>query len=114
MKVAVPDLRAARLSFKRIQRLSFNERPVVQMVYLPERGEPVALCVTPDARPDEAPHLQQIGELSTVAWRRDGLGYALLSKGSGQSLMDLGRHIVNGQTNKLYGRSRSSPVRNTA
>src|SRR5215467_9358500 len=48
MKVVVPDLRTAGLSFKRVQRLSFREQPVVQMVYLPEQGEPVALCVTRD------------------------------------------------------------------
>jgi anti-sigma factor RsiW len=114
MKVVVPDLRAAGLSFKRIQRLSFRDRPVVQMVYLPEQGEPIALCVTRDARPDEKPRAQQIGELSSVAWRHGNLGYVLLGKGSAQALMDLGRHIANGQTNSLYGYSGSSLVRNTA
>ena len=77
MRVVVPDLRGAGLRFKRLQRLSFREQPVVQMVYLPEQGEPVALCVTPDARPDEQPHAQQIGELSTVAWRHGELGCVL-------------------------------------
>ena len=77
MRVVVPDLRSAGLRFKRVQRLSFREQPVVQMVYLPEQGEPVALCVTRDARPDEQPHAQQIGELSTVAWRHGELGCVL-------------------------------------
>jgi len=45
MRVVVPDLRASGLTFKRVQRLSFREQPVVQMVYLPEQGVPVALCV---------------------------------------------------------------------
>ena len=114
MKVVVPDLRTAGLSFKRVQRLSFREQPVVQMVYLPEQGEPVALCVTRDARADESPHAQQIGGLSTVAWRHGELGYVLLGKGSAQALMDLGRHIVTGQTNRLYGGTGSSPVSNPA
>jgi hypothetical protein len=48
--------------------------------YLPEHGEPIALCVTPDARPDELAHAQQIGELS-VAWRRGNLGYVVLGNG---------------------------------
>lgn len=112
MKVVVPDLRAAGLSFKRVQRLSFRERPVVQMVYLPEQGEPVALCVTRDARPDEKPHARQIGELSTVAWRRGELGFVLLGKGSAQALMELGRQISTGQTHSLYGRTDTSPTRN--
>jgi len=110
LNVFVPDLRAAGLSFKRVQRLSFHERPVVQMVYLPEQGEPVALCVTRDARPDEKPHAQQIGELSTVAWRHGDLGYVLVGKGSAQALLDLGRHIASGQANRLYGGTGSSPV----
>jgi hypothetical protein len=33
--VLVPGLRSAELTFKRVQRLSFHDRPVVQMVYLP-------------------------------------------------------------------------------
>jgi anti-sigma factor RsiW len=114
MKVVVPDLHTAGLSFKRVQRLSFHEQPVVQMVYLPEQGEPVALCVTRDARPDEKPHAQQVGELSAVAWRQANLGYVLLGKGSSQALMDLGRQIATGHTNSLYGRSASSPLRTPA
>ena len=114
MRVVVPDLRAAGLSFKRVQRLSFREQPVVQMVYLPEQGEPVALCVTRDGRPDEKPHAQQIGELSTVAWRHGELGYVLLGKAPAQALMELGNRIAKGQTNSLYGRTGSSPAGNAA
>jgi anti-sigma factor RsiW len=114
MRVVVPDLRAAGLSFKRVQRLSFREQPVVQMVYLPEQGEPVALCVTRDGRPDEKPHAQQIGELITVAWRHGELGYVLLGKAPAQALMDLGSRIAKGQTNSLYGRTGSAPAGNAA
>jgi len=114
MRVVVPDLRAAGLSFKRVQRLSFREQPVVQMVYLPEQGEPVALCVTRDARPDETPRARQIGELSTVAWRHGELGYVLLGKAPAQALMDLGSRIARGQTNSLYSRTGTSPPGNAA
>ena len=103
LKVVVPDLRSAGLTFKRVQRLSFHERAVVQMVYLPEQGEPIALCVTRDARPDEPPHARQIGEMSTVAWRQGNVGYVLLGRGSAQALMDLGRRIATGETGRLYG-----------
>ena len=114
MRVVVPDLRAAGLSFKRVQRLSFHEQPVVQMVYLPEQGEPVALCITRDGRPDEKPHAQQIGALITVAWRHGELGYVLLGKAPAQALMDLGSRIAKGQTNSLYGRTGTSPAGNAA
>src|SRR6516164_1272176 len=103
LKVSVPDLRGAGLSFKRLQRLSFNQQAVVQMVYLPERGEPIALCITRDARPDETPHAQQIGELGTVAWRQGNLGYVLLGRASTEALMDLGRRIAASETGSLYG-----------
>ena len=112
--VIVPDLRSAALTFKRVQRLSFHDRPVVQMVYLPEQGEPIALCVTPDTRPDEAPHAQQIGEMSGVAWRRDNLGYVVLSKGPAGTLLELGRRIASGDTRRLYGRSSTPPARQAA
>src|SRR5262249_50095327 len=45
MPVDVPDLRQVGLKFKRVQRLNYHDRPLIQMVYLPERGDPVALCV---------------------------------------------------------------------
>lgn len=112
--VVVPDLRSAALIFKRVQRLSFHDQPVVQMVYLPEHGEPIALCVTPDARPDEPPHAQQIGEMSSVAWRRHNLGYVVLGKGPAQALIDLGRRIASGDTSRLYSRSTTPPVRQAA
>jgi anti-sigma factor RsiW len=111
MAVVVPDLRSLALTFKRVQRLSFHQQPVVQMVYLPEHGEPIALCVTPDARPDELPHAQQIGELNSVAWRRDNLGYVVVGKSPAPDLLDLGRRIASGSTSRLYGRSDTPPVR---
>jgi len=103
LRVAVPDLRSAGLSFKRVQRLSFNQQPVVQIVYLPERGEPIALCITRDARADQTPHAQQIGALGTVAWRQGNLGYVLLGRAPTQTLMDLGRRIAASQVGNLYG-----------
>jgi anti-sigma factor RsiW len=108
MTIRVPDLRNTGLAFKRVQRLSFHEQPIVQMVYLPEHGEPVALCITPDTGPDEPPHTQQTGELSTVAWRRNHLGYLLLGRAPTQGLMDLGRRIARGDTPSLYGRTDNS------
>ena len=108
--VVVPDLRSLALTFKRVQRLSFHDQPVVQMVYLPEHGEPIALCVTPDARPDELPHAQQVGDLNSVAWRRDKLGYVVLGKGPAEALLDLGRRIASGSTSRLYGRSNTPSV----
>ena len=108
MTVRVPDLRSAGLTFKRVQRLSFHRQPVVQMVYLPEHGDPIAVCITRDVRADEDPHVQQVDELSTVSWRRGNLGYVLLGKAPAQSMLELARRLANGDTGSLYGRDRGA------
>jgi anti-sigma factor RsiW len=113
MNVRVPDLRSAGLTFKRVQRLSFRQQPVVQMVYLPEHGDPIALCVTRDARADQDPHAQQIDELSTVTWRRGNLGYVLLGKAPVQSMLELAQRLTNSETGSLYGRG-GDPAKTTA
>ena len=113
MTVRVPDLRSAGLTFKRVQRLSFHRQPVVQMVYLPAHGDPIAVCITRDVRADEDPHVQQVDELSTVSWRRGNLGYVLLGKAPAQSMLELARRLANGDTGSLYGRDRG-PVEATA
>jgi len=104
MAVHIPDLRGAGLAFKRVQRLKFHDQPVVQIVYLPERGDPIALCVTQDSRPDEAPRAQQVGDMGAVVWRRDRLGYVLLGKRSTVELSELGRHIASGDEANLARR----------
>jgi anti-sigma factor RsiW len=104
ISVRVPDLRSAGLTFKRVQRLNFHQQPVVQMVYLPEHGDPIALCVTRDARADQDPHVQQIDELSTVTWRRGSLGYVLLGRAPAQSMLELAQRLASGETASLYGR----------
>lgn len=103
LNVSVPDLRNQGLTFKRVQRLSFHDRPVIQIVYLPEGGGPVALCVTREAGPDEAPHWRELRGTRTVEWRRNQVGYILLARDPQADLIELGRRIANGATSKLYG-----------
>ncbi|WP_244098464.1 anti-sigma factor family protein [Burkholderia gladioli] len=55
IRLRVPDLSMAGMRFKAIDRLRYDGKPLVQIVYLPERGVPVALCVMKDARPDQGP-----------------------------------------------------------
>jgi anti-sigma factor RsiW len=102
MTVRVPDLSREGLSFKRVQRLSFHQHAVVQMAYLPEHGEPLAVCVTRDARPDEAPHASQLGELGSVTWRHDQQGYVLLGHGPMRDLLELAQRLARGDAPVLY------------
>jgi anti-sigma factor RsiW len=102
LSVQVPDLRGEGLSFKRVQRLSFHENAVVQMAYLPERGEPLALCVTRDTGPDEGPHLVRLSEFRSVVWRRDRMSYVLLGHSPARDLIELGQRLARGDGPLLY------------
>lgn len=94
LPIRIPDLRAAGLTFKRIQRLNFNRKPLVQIVYLPEKGLPVALCVMKDERPDTAPGRRQVGNMDVVTWRRASLAYALIAASGETDLGALGERIA--------------------
>jgi anti-sigma factor RsiW len=73
--VAVPDLRDAGLAFKRVQRLGFGARPLLQMVFLPAAGKPAALCVLPTPDADAPLNVRQLEGLSVAAWQKKGLAY---------------------------------------
>ena len=98
-------LAQAGLKFKRVQRLNYHDRPLIQMVYLPERGDPVALCVIEDAKGDAPVHAQQVGEMKTVTWRANRLAYVLLAKDTSLDLQKLGQGIASGKVAELYGQS---------
>jgi anti-sigma factor RsiW len=75
LAVAVPDLRDAGLAFKRIQRLRYFDRPLLQMVFLPERGNPAALCVLPSKQGDAPLNVRRLEGLSVATWQRAGLAH---------------------------------------
>jgi anti-sigma factor RsiW len=100
----IPDLRSAGLTFKRVQRLSVHNQAVVQIVYLPEHGDPVALCLTRSKRPDAVPEARVVDEMQAVEWRQDGLDYVLLGRGVQLNLAELGHQIAHGHIANLYGR----------
>jgi anti-sigma factor RsiW len=75
LAVAVPDLRDAGLAFKRIQRLGYGDLPLLQMVFLPERGNPAALCVLPSKQGDAPLNVRRLRGLSVATWQRAGLAH---------------------------------------
>lgn len=77
--VTVPDLGTAGLFFVRMQRLVFGDHPMLQMVYLPKRGDPAAFCVLPTTLGDSALEIQQRGALSVAAWQSKGLAYVFVA-----------------------------------
>lgn len=76
--VAIPDLRAHGLAFKRGQLLEFAGQPLVQLVYLPERGKPIAYCLLGTHQPDLAPATGNAKGLHYVHWRTGGVAYLLI------------------------------------
>jgi anti-sigma factor RsiW len=108
LELRVPDLRAAGLTFKRVQRLRFDNKPLVQIVYLPEKGAPVALCVTKDDKPDQPIAQQRIDKMDVVTWRQANLSYALIAASGGADLGTLGKQIAARSVDAAFGQAPSA------
>lgn len=79
--VVLPDLRAEGLVFQRLQLLRHGGRPLVQMVYLPGEGEPVAIYARPapgDAA--TATSLHATGPVAMASWTQDEVSYLLAAR----------------------------------
>ena len=76
-----------------MQRLRFNNKPLVQIVYLPKEGAPIALCVMKEVKPDAAVADQKVASMTVVTWRQAELGYALIGQPQGVDLTALGKQI---------------------
>ncbi|WP_027209675.1 anti-sigma factor family protein [Burkholderia sp. WSM2232] len=98
----MPDLQAAGLSFRTVERLRYNGKPLVQMVYLPEHGMPVALCVMKDSRPDESIAQREMDGMKVVSWRQNELSYALIGKPDSADLPAIAREISNGNVDDMF------------
>jgi anti-sigma factor RsiW len=103
LALRVPDLREAGLTFKRVQRLRFHDRPLIQIVYLPRKGAPVALCVIKDPKSDQDVTSQRVGDMNVVTWRRAELGYALIGNSDDVDLAALSKQISNRSVDQLFG-----------
>jgi anti-sigma factor RsiW len=105
LDISVPDLRAQGLTFKRVQRLRWKDRTLVQMVYLPAKGDPVALCVVHDARPDQGIAEQQVDTMGVVTWRKGEIGYALIGAPGSTDLKAVASVLAAGTVTPLYSMS---------
>jgi hypothetical protein len=94
LDLRVPDLSSMGLTFKRVQRLRFHDKPLVQIVYLPQKGAPVALCVTKDAKADAALAQLHLDGMDVVTWRQAKLSYALIAAPGVADLNSIGKQIA--------------------
>lgn len=102
LALRVPDLHAAGLTFKRVQRLRFHGKPLVQIVYLPEKGAPISLCVVKDPKPDQAISQQNVDAMNVVTWRQGELSYALIGAPGNVDLKALGAQIADSGDNDMF------------
>jgi len=107
LPMQIPDLRSQGLTFKRVQRLRFHDKPLVQIVYLPEKGDPVALCVLKEVKADTAPSNAKVEGMNVVAWRRGELGYALIGAPGTVDLDALGRQLYDGRVSAIVSDNRT-------
>ncbi|WP_133649773.1 anti-sigma factor family protein [Paraburkholderia flava] len=103
LSLHVPDLSRMGLQLKAVQRLNFNNKPLVQIVYLPQKGPPVALCVLREPKPDAGVATRTVDAMHVVTWRQGELGYALIGKPDGIDLESIGRQIADGAAGALAG-----------
>jgi anti-sigma factor RsiW len=107
LALRVPDLRAAGLTFKGVQRLRFNNKPLVQIVYLPEKGAPISLCVMKDKKPDQAVGEQRVDKMNVVTWRQAELTYALIGEQGGVDLNAIGKQIAGSAVGSVFSQTNS-------
>jgi anti-sigma factor RsiW len=109
LSLRVPDLSSAGLTFKRVTRLRFQGKPLVQIEYLPPEGPPVALCVMKDMRPDAAVAQATVSDMNVITWRQDELHYALVGgENRGVDLMAIGKQISGQGVDQLFGKASSA------
>ena len=76
LALRIPDLSSQGLRFVRAQQLQFDGKMVLQIVYLPSAGVPVALCLTPaSAQPERSVSLDG---LQAVTWQSGAWAYVLI------------------------------------
>lgn len=67
------------LDFKRAQLLGFNGKPLVQLAFLSDAGDPVALCIIKSGKPgDAAVTTKSLKGMRTAIWRKNGYAYVLI------------------------------------
>jgi anti-sigma factor RsiW len=96
LKIAIPDFSQQGLELKRVQMLGLLGKPIIQIVYLPKNGSPIALCITTaSAQPmTSSPGLDATDDYlgqRLLSWRYAGAAYLLIGEHSPQQLQQLQR-----------------------
>ena len=91
LALKIPDLGASGLRFVRAQQLQFEGKMVLQLVYLPQDGPPIALCLTPTpAQPERS---MAVDGLQTLTWHAGGWGYVLVGSLPATEMLSIKRGL---------------------
>ncbi len=85
----IPDLSAQGYEFRRVQELAFEGEIIIQMVYLPETGKPLALCVTKANALQHASKSYRYAGINSVLWANRGMTYMLMGDQKEAELQNL-------------------------
>ncbi len=93
-KLVIPDFSGDGYEFRRAQELAFYEQAIIQMVYLPTNGKPLALCVTKVAIPNQGMKHYQSAGINSILWVKQGLSYMLMGDYTKEELESLYKSLV--------------------
>ncbi len=79
-EIIIPDLSAQELTFKRGQILSVNGQPLIQLVYLPRQGDPVALCITRNLKPATEIQTRHVRGMTLAHWSNSDQEFVMVGK----------------------------------
>jgi anti-sigma factor RsiW len=99
-RLVVPDLSPMGWAFRRVQRLGFEGRPLLQMVYLSAEGVPIALCALPASTAEgmEAPlRIDRLQGQTVAHWVDRGLAFVLVADLSAEVMGDVARGLASGR-----------------
>lgn len=89
LRLRVPDLSAHGLAFRRAQRLGYGDAPLIQLVYLPQLGRPLAVCFLPAPGPGAPVRYAVVDAQNVAAWREGGLAFVVVGDFTPQALREL-------------------------
>ncbi len=91
IELKIPDLQAQGLQFVRAQQLQLDGKMVLQLVYLPAQGLPVALCLTPASA--QAERAVTLDGQAVAIWFNQGWAYLLVGRMPPSALQQLRRAV---------------------
>jgi|GEM_PF-644138 len=77
------------LTFKRVQMLSIDSAPLIQMAYLDAQGQPFAFCLTKQSVEDQDQEVRMSFDLATSSWVENGVGFVIVGGQDGSKAEEI-------------------------